>query len=369
MLVLLVVMKSESYGRKEMNRSGQFNPSRLEIARLRRGLTKRDLAERARISLRNLARLISGEQVPSDEVVAKFSETLHFPQKFFFNDDLELPPEAKSSFRAFSRMPARLRDRVLAAGALGISLSDWMDKGFSLPSPDIPQCEYADPETAAEQVRGEWNLREDQPIDSMIYLLESHGARVFSLTEDTLDVDAYSFWRGSVPYVFLNTMKSAERSRMDAAHELGHLVLHQEESPQRNRQAEKEANQFGSAFLMPRASVFARVSWGARLDEITEARRYWKVSVANLTYRLRDVGLLTDNQYRWTFARMGRLGYRRSEPISGLSRETSTVLAMVFQYLREDGVSAREVADDLSIYPDELSKLLFGLVPFPMPLD
>ena len=33
-------------------------------------------------------------------------------------------------------------------------------------------------------------------------------------------MDAYSFWRRGVPYVFLNTMKSAERSRMDAAHEL-----------------------------------------------------------------------------------------------------------------------------------------------------
>ena len=257
----------------------------------------------------------------------------------------------------------------MAAGAIGISLSDWIDREFSVPSPDIPQCEYADPEAAAELIRGEWNLREDQPIDSMIFLLESHGARIFSLAEDTLDVDAYSFWRGNVPYVFLNTMKSAERSRMDAAHELGHLVMHREDIPQRNRQAEKEANQFGAAFLMPRASVVDRVSWGARLDEIIEARRHWKVSVANLTYRLRDVGLLTENQYRWTFARMGKLGYRQEEPNSGLSRETSTVLAKVFQYLRDDGVSPREVADDLSIYPDELNKLLFGLVPFPIPLD
>ena len=352
-----------------MKRPDHFNPSRLEIARLRRGMTKRNLTERARISPRNLARLISGEQTPSDDVVVKFSETLHFPQKFFFGHDLELPPEAKSSFRAFSRMPARLRDRVLAAGALGINLSDWIDQQFSLPSPDIPQCEDADPEAAAEQIRGQWNLREDQPIDNMIYLLELHGVRVFSLAEDTVDVDAYSFWRGKVPYVFLNTMKSAERSRMDAAHELGHLVLHQEESPQRNREAEKEANQFGSAFLMPRSSVAARVSWGARLDEIVDARLYWKVSVANLTYRLREIGLLTENQYRWTFARMGRLGYRRSEPISELSRETSKVLDIVFQYLREDGMSLKEVADSLSIYPDELSKLLFGLVPFPISLD
>ena len=352
-----------------MSTLGQFNPSRLEVARLRRGITKRSLAERVRISPRNLARLSSGEQIPSESTVTSFSESLNFPQAFFFGNDLELPPEAGSSFRAFSRLPARLRHRALAAGALGISLSDWIDQRFSLPSPDIPQCEDYDPESAAEQVRGQWNLREDQPIDNMIYLLESHGARVFSLAEDTLEVDAYSFWRGTVPYVFLNTMKSAERSRMDAAHELGHLVLHREQSPQRNREAEKEANQFGSAFLMPRSSVVARVSWGARLDEIADARQYWKVSLANLTYRLNEVGLLTENQRRWAFARMGRLGYRSNEPNSNLARETSKVLDIVFQYLREDGLSTVDVANNLSIYSDELNRLLFGLVPFPLALD
>ena len=352
-----------------MNKSDEFNPSRLEIARLRRGIAKRSLASSVGISTRNLVRFNSGEQVPTTEVIAKFSEVLHFPLTFFFGPDLEVPPMEASSFRAFSRMPARLRNRALAAGALGIALSEWIGQRFSLPVPNIPQCEDTDPEAAAAEVRSRWDLGEDQPIENMIHLLELYGARIFSLSEDTMDVDAYSFWRKDVPYVFLNTMKSAERSRMDAAHELGHLVLHREESPQRNRQAETEANQFGAAFLMPRSSVVARVPWGARLDEIIEAKEYWKVSVANLTYRLREVGLLTENQYRWTFARMGRLGYRRYEPDSSVPRETSKVLDIVFQYLHEDGLYAREVADSMSIYPDELNKLLFKLVRFPIALD
>ncbi|MBK8210507.1 MAG: ImmA/IrrE family metallo-endopeptidase [Rhodospirillales bacterium] len=40
-------------------------------------------------------------------------------------------------------------------------------------------------------------------------------------------VSAFSFWEGGHPFIFLGADKqSAARSRFDAAHELGHLILH-----------------------------------------------------------------------------------------------------------------------------------------------
>lgn len=50
------------------------------------------------------------------------------------------------------------------------------------------------------------------------------GIRVFSLAEEGREADAFCTWHDSKPFVFLNRMKSAERCRFDAAHELGHLV-------------------------------------------------------------------------------------------------------------------------------------------------
>ena len=74
-------------------------------------------------------------------------------------------------------------------------------------------------------VRARWDMG-FRPIRNMVHLLEAHGVRVFSLAEDAKQVDAYSFWTPSKkPFVFLSMSKSAERSRMDAAHELGHLVI------------------------------------------------------------------------------------------------------------------------------------------------
>lgn len=74
-------------------------------------------------------------------------------------------------------------------------------------------------------VRAHWRIGE-LPIGNLIHLLESKGVRVYSLAEQGKSLDAFSLWHQNIPFVFLKTNKTAEHSRMDAAHELGHLVLH-----------------------------------------------------------------------------------------------------------------------------------------------
>ena len=347
-----------------MNTTETFNPSRLDLARRRRGFAKRALAEAVEISPRSLVGYYRGEREPSTETVCALSKTLDFPRSFFYGSTLEEPPLEGASFRALSRMTAKLRDQAIAAGALGMSLSDWIDERFSLPAPGIPQYDNVDPEAAAMEIRSEWGIGE-RPVRNMIHLLELHGVRVFSLAEDSAALDAYSFWRAETPYVFLNTMKTAERSRMDAAHELGHLVLHWKTGSRNNRQAEFEAQLFGSAFLMPSGSVLGRVRRGANLAEIIGAKRYWGISVAALTYRLHKIGLLSDFQYRRLFGEIGRHNYRVNEP-SPAPRERSQVLAKVFAALSERQVRQKEVAAMLSLHPSELTRMLFGLIQTPM---
>ena len=99
---------------------------------------------------------------------------------------------------------------------------------------------------------------ESNSSKNMVHLFEAKGVRVFSLVEDTRTVDAFSVWRGTRPFAFLNTIKTGEHGRFDAAHELGHLVLHRHGGPS-GRRAEDEANRFASSFLMPAADVIARL--------------------------------------------------------------------------------------------------------------
>ena len=341
-----------------------FNADRLNLALRRRGMPRRALSERLDVSYRTIARYLKEEVEPDQATVTKFAKVLRFPPEFFHQQSLDEISPSGPSFRAMSTLTVRQRDQAITAGILGVAFSDWIDEHFGLPDPNLPQYEVAEPETAAMSIRSEWSLGA-RPIRNIVHLLELHGVRVFPLGLDTREVDAFSFWRGKTPFIFLNTMKSAERSRMDAAHELGHLALHSKGNAQRSRKAEQDAQLFGATFLMPHGSMVARLRQGMTLSQILEAKHYWQVSAADLTYRMYHIGLLTKFHYSRMFRELGRRGYLAGEP-DGIPRETSQVLSKVFERLRTRGITTAGVASQLAIYPSELGKMLHGLVNFPV---
>lgn len=115
-----------------------------------------------------------------------------------------------------------------------------------------------------------------------------------------------------------------------------------------------------TAFLMPAASVLGHMPAGARVDQIIEGKTNWKVSAMALTYRIHDLGLLTDWQYRSACAELSTRGYRTGEPAGMRKRETSQVLVKVFRALKSKGMRASDVAQQLGITTSEMSNLLFG---------
>jgi Zn-dependent peptidase ImmA (M78 family)/DNA-binding XRE family transcriptional regulator len=342
-----------------MSEKHAFTPSRLSLARKRRGLTMTRLGELAGVTSKAISDYEKGEYPPSSETLERLAAATRFPRGFFFGPDLHEPTPDTASFRSMSRMTAGQRDAALGAGALAFMLNDWVETRFDLPAPELLDLRDEDPEVAAATLRQHWGLGE-RPVKNTVHLLESKGVRVYSLAETSVEVDAFSLWHSNTPFVFLNTLKSAEHGRFDAAHELGHLVLHRHCGPHQPN-AEKQANTFASAFLMPRASVLANAPRMATLNHLIQLKKFWIVSVAALAHRLHGLNLLSDWHYRTLCIEMGQLGYRKNEP-EGAQRERSKVLAMVFAGLRDEGVSKTAVAASLHIDSDELDKLVFGLM-------
>jgi Zn-dependent peptidase ImmA (M78 family) len=338
-----------------------FNPKRLSLARKRRRLSSKGLAELIGMSPVTVTRLEKANNEPAPETVTLVAKALRFPRDFFFGDDIDDVTKDAASFRSLTSMTAREREAALASGSLAYLLSDYVSAKFNLPEPKLIDLSHErDSAAAARTIRQVWALGE-QPISSMIKLLESKGVRVFSLAENTKNVDAFSCWRNDIPYVFLNTFKSAERSRLDAAHELAHLILHKHGGPRQGRDAEVEANNFASSFLMPKADVKSRLPSVRRLDELVAAKRRWGVSTAALAYRLHKLGILSDWQYRVFCIQINQRGYRNEEP-NGLPREESVLWKKVFRELWSDRISKNQVAADLHLPPDELENLVFGLI-------
>lgn len=354
-----------------MNTTGvaKFTPSRLELARERRAMTQLALSKASHASIRMIKAYESGEHFPAADTLAEIARVLGFPVAFFEADPIDKLTLGAASFRAITKASATLRKRTIAAGTLALELDRFISDRFELPTPDLPDLRmhsmaapvparrYAGPERAAETLRHMWGIGQ-KPIRNIVHLLEAHGVRVFSLSEDCDAIDAFSTWRNGTPYIFLNTRKTAERGIFDAAHELGHLVLHRHGTPQ-GQEAENEADAFAAGFLLPEQAIRASAPKMATIDAVSAMKRTWRASVPALAFRLHELGLMSDWHYRHFNMELSKRG-RANEP-SPLPRETSAVMRQAIAALSEEGTGLREIAKALSIPVAELLALTFGL--------
>lgn len=337
-----------------------FNRNRLALARKRRQLTKKELAELAGITQITLTRLEKNQTTePTEETVKALAHALKYPVDFFFGDDCEELTTEAVSFRSLSTLTSRQRDAALAVGSLAFLYDDWIKEKFLLPSPDVPDLRDEDPVTAAEALREHWGIG-TRPIPSLIKLLEAKGVRIFSLSERNKNVDAYSCWKSDTPYVFLNTFKSAERSRFDTAHELGHLVLHRH-GPSSNRDVERDADAFASAFLIHHGDLISHLPRVTSIKQLVQYKARWGVSVAALARTAFNVGLVSDWHYRELCRQISILGYRTHEPNS-IPREKSVLWQKILGVLWKDGITREHVGRILHVPPDEIEALMGPLV-------
>jgi len=337
-----------------------FNPRRLSLARKRRRLTGKALAEKAGLAIDTISRLENGSNPPDEATVDKLVRVLNFPKPFFFDSDPEDIDTGAVSFRSFTKMSARERDAAISAGSLGLQLSAWVEERFSLPRPNLLDLSYeTDPENAAHSIRQFLGIGE-RPIGNLMGLLETNGIRIFSLSENTASVNAFSFWRDEKPFIFLNNFKTAESSIFDAAHELAHLVMHKHGDPKETRSAEREANGFASTFLMPAKDVRATVPRRITVDTVLQAKKRWRVSAMAMAYRLNSLGLLSVWQYKSICIELGKRGYRSSER-QGVERETSVIWRKVLTQLWSEKTTKNDIATDLNLPLDELEGLIWNL--------
>jgi Zn-dependent peptidase ImmA (M78 family) len=175
-------------------------------------------------------------------------------------------------------------------------------------------------EHAAEETRRRWGLGVG-PISNVVGLLETNGVVLCRYEVVDQKIEAFSFWNGARPFIFLASEKdSAVRSRFDAAHELGHLVLHkwlgpdELEDPRVLKLIEAEANRFASAFLLPRKS-FPNEVYTSRLDAFVELKKRWKVAIQAMVYRCKDLGIFDEFQVTNLYKQISFRKWRTKEPL------------------------------------------------------
>jgi len=304
-------------------------PSRLRDARLAHGINQTELAASVGISRQAISAFESGEKGPDLDTMALIAETLRQPLSFFAAEDADVFGE--SSPRFFRVCGPETKKRNLMCDILGkwfVQTSRYLYDLVTFPEVNIPGFSpnsgnrYTEDEIehAAEETRRRWGLGVG-PISNVVGLLETNGVVLCRYEVVDQKIEAFSFWNGARPFIFLASEKdSAVRSRFDAAHELGHLVLHkwlgpdELEDPRVLKLIEAEANRFASAFLLPRKS-FPNEVYTSRLDAFVELKKRWKVAIQAMVYRCKDLGIFDEFQVTNLYKQISFRKWRTKEPL------------------------------------------------------
>lgn len=347
---------------------GKPNPYAITMARELRQVSQVALCEAVGVNQSTLSKIETESAVADHELIEKIARALKLPTNFFYVEWSynTLPQtfyrkfnikqsEAKSIQANLNRQCAQVR-RLL--------------QSIETPKTSCPKVDLDEYCGSIEQLASELRLYfrvPPGPIGNLTDLLETNGIVVVEADFSSNKVDAVSVHDNDLPpLIFASRNFPGDRFRFTLAHELAHVILHHGRFIVKAvEELEQEANEFASAFLMPEREIRSHFSSGLTLEKLAKLKVHWKVSMQALIMRAASLGAISDSQKRRLFMQMGKLGYRRHEPVS-IEREKPTFLTSLIRFhLTELGYGEADLSNVLmvledefrAIYPDVFSSL------------
>lgn len=298
-----------------------FNGDQLKLARMASGLSLAEVGEALNVT-RQYASRLENNATPSEEQLELLSKLLSVEKTFFYRTRLRTIEAEQCHFRSVRTSTQTLKKTIMAqVEMLDSYFVSSIEEEIGFPdiniiaADDIEFDSVLNIELLAERARRAWGLGLG-PISNMIKLLESIGCIVVNLVDADERIDAFSIYTGR-PLIIRNTSKpSPGRLRFDFAHELGHLIMHQGMETG-CRTTEQQANNFASAFLLPRSSFIAEFpvvrgtyfNW----DELVDMKVRWGVSLKAIIYRAKALGLITAEKAKSGYMYLARNGFTKNE--------------------------------------------------------
>lgn len=352
---------------------GNFVPDRLSQALSVRGFSATELAARIGVTNTTISRWRTGNQAPSPAMLETMASELRVAPEWLTRPMRKATskPNYRGSIAQLKQERGLLGARMEWLEEVSSQLEEFVDyPAVNLPSFDLRRlAEITDSviEEAADACRKLWNLG-DGPIGDTLLLLENGGAVVALEETGIARIEGLSAWSTSGrPLVLLCADKgNAFRSRFDAAHELGHLVLHRYiEAPgdaASHKLIEQQAHRFAGAFLLPARGFVAEVSTPVSLQALVFLKQRWGVSVAAMIMRLRALGIVSEDDYlRLIKHRSAKWGNKREPLDEERTPETPRLLKRTMELLINEGVIRPEgLADMLGISSRDVESM-FGL--------
>jgi Zn-dependent peptidase ImmA (M78 family)/transcriptional regulator with XRE-family HTH domain len=335
-----------------------IDPERITYARELKGFSKKDLAQKVDKTPSAISQIEKSIIRPDTETLMRISLALSVPPSFFAKKEgrryINL---GQCHFRSKRSVSQAKRKQSVRIGDFFIEFVDFLQQqGVVFPEEKVSGFQSFQPkgmediEIVAAELRRSWGMSLG-PIPNITRLLESKGIIVTPIYNSCTEVDAFSVWAGKRPWVMLALGKTASRARFDAAHELGHLVLHEEHTPGCSL-TENEADRFAGAFLAPRDSFILECPRRWDYEAFEKLKLRWKMSIQALVYRAYNLGVLSQHSLRKAFISISQSGQRKDEGTEW-AKEQPTLFNQALELIC-DKVSLNEIASTLCVSKADL---------------
>jgi len=291
------------------------NPKMIEIARQSRGLTQKELASLLpNLSQSSLSKIEMGLQPISEEHLKAISISLRYPIGFFLKEGLKTP-FSNIYFRKRSTVPQKNLDLIFSDVQIILVAIDDLTREVDLrefPKYTFDISEGWTPDSIATRLRELFGIPSG-PIKNLVEILEEEGIIVYFYDTDEEKFDGLTAYTNKgIPVIFVNKNMPNDRIRFTICHELGHLVAHIPCNVEPWRDAETEANDIGSAFLMPKAECIREIKL-LSYPKLASLKAYWGVSKAAIIRRAKFLNIITESSYKYLMIELGRRNERKVE--------------------------------------------------------
>lgn len=354
----------------------EFNPDKLRQALKARAYKQTEFANRLGVVKSMVNGVLTGSKKPSPSFFQQVCEILDFPPEFFFQPTkTPLQPDTPIFFRRYSttsEISIKASEQKLE---WLVELLSEILMHITIPTPKLPNPSSSfapatdrtdEIEFLATQCRALWGLG-DGPIIDLVRFMELNGILVAKTNLGFDKIDAFSCWvNNKFPVVLLGNDKSCcARSRFDAAHELGHLILHRYVKSQdvldktSYKKLENEADRFASAFLMP-SSSFPNEVYFEHLEYFIQLKKRWQVSIAAMIRRSKDTGRISTTKYERLYQQISMNRWRKNEPLDDeLTPESPMLICKAVEMAIESGcLTSQALQNVLKVKMSEIEDLL-----------
>jgi len=237
---------------------------------------------------------------------------------------------------------------------------------FQVKATDHKSITYDQIENIALQIREHWGVG-TRPLTKLLWHMECSGIVVNAVNLMVEKLDAVSAITKEVPHVLLNSFEHASaRSRFDAAHELGHIILHSKVSKDDLKkegfsELEDQAHYFASSLLLP-AESFLRDLWAPTMKCFIEMKPKWITSLQAMMRRALDLNAITHSQYSYLNIHISKKHWRKAEPLDDILKvERPRLFAQCLERLENDkGISPKETLEALRM-PEDVAEQFFAV--------